>query len=837
MSALRTLLKAGFWRPLSRVTRSFHLLPPTAALLVFVLLINSGQVREIYLSYLEGDQTYIAFPLLFAIVTFGLLSATLFTSHFWLSPVQHDVVYANPAGLPGVTDYVGLRRCTALALSLLPWVALAAGFLMARSSIEPLRDSILDMAKPFAAKVVTSGPSMGQPIIQPTVTAIIDALDSLHFWTSVGAAVTMTVGVVIAFLLDRVLLRNRRNSRSQLAYGVAIAVLGFIVAAAGAPRFFNNPITAYRTIGSLAAIAIAILFFYTIAALLAYLSREARRQSAGIPLLTLSLIAVGICLYAGVATEIIAKRCCVIFFVLAALAVFLRLEVPMRLLLVLLGVIAFGVWKRELILVKDAIIVTNGVNATVDPKHPLVRNSDLANKFGAWFAARKDRDRWVSVGKPYPVFVIAVEGGGLYAAAAASGLLARLQDRCPAFAQHVFAVSGVSGGSVGATLFGAAIESVAQTDQATCETSLFSNGPLEAKLAQIVLDDHFSPIVGSIVPDLIGQPWDRAEGLEESFRQSVLRIDNVAGGIVSQNFSQTWSAANAVPALILNSTWADNGIRVAFSPFALSGEAVVYSFFDCKILGDAIAPTTSLMDAAITSARFPGILPPYSVLRHSEVAKAPAPSPNGLDACPSTATVPGTADRVERWNFVDGAYSDSSGAATALDVYQVIEAYQVANEPTANKGGLDLQLILLTGAPPSTDYRDVDGTNFRDLVAPINAVLNVRTQLASQSVERAVNYFKNKSGAPNGPNDGAASTLPPAVKLIRLRDDLFGLSLGWRISHATFNLVSAIVGRADICIDNLSADIFPASKALNDNSCTLRAIESLLMIKPEQGSP
>jgi hypothetical protein len=832
MSALRTLLKTGFWRPVSRVTRSFHLLPPTATLLVIALLINSGQVREIYLSSLESDQTYIALPLLFAIVTFGLFSATLFTSHFWLSPVQDDVVYANPAGLPGIADYVGLRRYTALALSLLPWVALAVGFLTARSSIEPLRDSILEMAKPFAAKIVTSGPNVGQPIIQPTVTVMIDALDSLHFWTSVGAAVAMTVGVAIAFLLDRVLLRNRRNGSSRLACGVAIAVLGFIVAAAGAPSFFENPITAYRTIGSLAVIAIAILFFYTIAALLAYLSREARYQPAGLPVLSLTLIAVGICLYGGVATEAIAKWGCVISFVLAVLATFLRLEVPIRLLLVLLGVIAFGIWKRELIFVKDALSVTNGVSATVDPTHPLVRNTDLTDKFGAWFAARRDRDKWISAARPYPVFVIAVEGGGIYAAAAASGLLARLQDRCPAFAQHVFAISGVSGGSVGASLFEAAIKSVTQTDQVTCDTSLFSNGPLEAKLAQIVLDDHFSPVVGSIVPDLIGQPWDRAKGLEESFMRSVSRIDSVAGGIVSQNFSQTWSAENAVPALILNSTWADNGIRVAFSPFALSGEAPVYSFFDCKILGDAIA-TTSLMDAAITSARFPGILPPYSVLRHSEVAKLPTSSPNGVDACPSDVMAPGTADRVERWNFVDGAYSDSSGAATALDVYQVIEAYQAVTDPSGSKGGLDLQLILLTGAPPSADYSDVNGTNFRDLVAPINAILNVRTQLANQSVERALNYFKNKSGASDGANDGAASTLPSAVKLIRLRDDLFGLSLGWRISHATFNLVSALVGRADICVDNLSADIFPASKALNDNSCTLRAIERLLKMKPE----
>ena len=57
--------------------------------------------------------------------------------------------------------------------------------------------------------------------------------------------------------------------------------------------------------------------------------------------------------------------------------------------------------------------------------------------------------------KPYPVFVVAVSGGGIYAASSAATFLAELQDECSRFGQHVFVISGVSGGAVGATLFNA----------------------------------------------------------------------------------------------------------------------------------------------------------------------------------------------------------------------------------------------------------------------------------------------------------------------------------------------------------------------------------------------
>ena len=61
--------------------------------------------------------------------------------------------------------------------------------------------------------------------------------------------------------------------------------------------------------------------------------------------------------------------------------------------------------------------------------------------FKSWLAARKDAPAYRNAGRPYPVYVVAAEGGGLYAAYQTAKFLARMQDLCPNFAQHVFAVS------------------------------------------------------------------------------------------------------------------------------------------------------------------------------------------------------------------------------------------------------------------------------------------------------------------------------------------------------------------------------------------------------------
>ena len=53
----------------------------------------------------------------------------------------------------------------------------------------------------------------------------------------------------------------------------------------------------------------------------------------------------------------------------------------------------------------------------------------------------------------HPLFIVATEGGGIRAAYWTATVLGTIQDADSSFADHVLAISGVSGGSLGAAVF------------------------------------------------------------------------------------------------------------------------------------------------------------------------------------------------------------------------------------------------------------------------------------------------------------------------------------------------------------------------------------------------
>lgn len=153
----------------------------------------------------------------------------------------------------------------------------------------------------------------------------------------------------------------------------------------------------------------------------------------------------------------------------------------------------------------------------------------------------------------YPVYIVTAQGGGIYAAYQTAVFLSRMQDYCPAFAHHLFAISSVSGGSVGAAIFAAALKkSTAVTAAATnaawlsdpCPriTDYFGRplappriavlpGDIEPKISQVLSKDFLSPLVAaSLFPDFtqgflpFPVPYfDRARSLEFSFENAFIR--------------------------------------------------------------------------------------------------------------------------------------------------------------------------------------------------------------------------------------------------------------------------------------------------------------------------
>ena len=222
---------------------------------------------------------------------------------------------------------------------------------------------------------------------------------------------------------------------------------------------------------------------------------------------------------------------------------------------------------------------------------PLTTVMSVEKHFREWIQKRKDRTQGDGDPRnPYPVFIISAEGGGIYAAAAASMFLAKLQDDCPRFAQHVFAISGVSGGAIGATIFKSLSElspapSDPEASQAGCPL-LNTNRPMTQAVTKIMEQDHFSPVVlsiipeflGGIIPKFLGGHIGRAEALEGSFE------DNDAAERLKAPFLAASPNDSSTPRLVLNATWAETGYRVAFAPFTMGSsqgkDGTLYSFAD-----------------------------------------------------------------------------------------------------------------------------------------------------------------------------------------------------------------------------------------------------------------
>ncbi len=116
----------------------------------------------------------------------------------------------------------------------------------------------------------------------------------------------------------------------------------------------------------------------------------------------------------------------------------------------------------------------------------------LDETLSEWVKNRKDLATYRDIGLPYPVIFVSSEGGGIYAAAHAYGLLSAISQSCPTFAQHVFAVVGVSGGALGNALFASEL-SGEQYDQTSCK-------PSQALVrAQPVTEDHLSPVLARLL--------------------------------------------------------------------------------------------------------------------------------------------------------------------------------------------------------------------------------------------------------------------------------------------------------------------------------------------------
>jgi hypothetical protein len=435
--------------------------------------------------------------------------------------------------------------------------------------------------------------------------------------------------------------------------------------------------------------------------------------------------------------------------------------------------------------------------------------------FEEWLRQRSDRGFYRDQNVPYPVFIITASGGGLYAAHFAAATLARLQDDCPGFAQHVFAISGVSGGSVGATLFSAlAGQNASNGDWQDCLNtraagapgqSYNNRGALESATSQLLDRDLMSPIAAaayfpdlalSIIPSsLIGlDRWlnfDRARAFElsleaawDDLKRSKPGVAQSSGNPLASPFLDHWRASKAAPALLLNTTEVSRGHRVVVSPFKIIGSNKVFWnkllwYREPGYIERGL--DVSLATAAGLSARFPWILP----------------------AASHEIRVSGETRKIR---LVDGGVFENSGVETAIDLLSELKQF----ESRSAQDPLPPVKFYLLSIGDFEDYFPRYVRGFSEIMSPVRALLSARSSRASFALSRADERLCANVRENGRDTEGEAGTCIRAMDVDRDRPSHplqpiylnqvdHVLTLGWQLSRLTLGVLQDYLGLASEC--------------------------------------
>jgi hypothetical protein len=413
----------------------------------------------------------------------------------------------------------------------------------------------------------------------------------------------------------------------------------------------------------------------------------------------------------------------------------------------------------------------------------------------------------------FPVYLFAMEGGGHYASIFASLALAKLVDRCPALRHHIFAISGISGGGVGAGVFVAVLKSAlsnkaSPVNSDRCAGTLLEEspedvGPLEGKIREFQSNDFLSPLAASALFGDLPQraiPYpvkelDRARAFEaglESIAEKTGLTDDKGKNLFAVDFLDHWSSDGGTPMLILNTTRVQSGEPIVIAPF-LAGR---------KVGGQAVTNAGELKSVYTA---FDNILPAGRSLPFSTALGLTARFP--LLAPIGTLPRDATSDRDDRYDLVDGGYFENSGADALIALLNELSFYKTypellnvhpedhAKHETAVNTLRKLKFKVIVLHQQSELHNEPEP--LIELSAPINTLYRARQQRTTMAIDRV---FSHEAV------DG---------RVITFANRLLKIPLGWQLSGSSITSIANLVGTPDQCPPNLQKSIFEIHQTLD----------------------
>lgn len=329
-----------------------------------------------------------------------------------------------------------------------------------------------------------------------------------------------------------------------------------------------------------------------------------------------------------------------------------------------------------------------------------------------------------------PIYLVAAEGGGLYAGYHAAYDLARRRSLAgdDNITDRVFAISGVSGGSVGAATYWA----LDRCDRASDCT--FDGTPTDA-VRKVLERDYLSPVVAGLLftdfaDTFLGfvariSKFERGVALKSGMKNAIqATFDKSTGQAFLSSIRST--AHETSPLLLINVTRLHDGNRLTFASIKNT---------ELVLQGDAGNQDMSLADAVIASARFPVVTPPARAYFEGDKF-APA-------------------------QLIDGGYVDNTGLDGLKDALIGLQRAQASLGNTR-----EIRILIYSVVAEDETSRASYGVLTTPIVG-LNATRSARNKLT-------MNAFKNDFS-------GEAQ-----IYFCELDTEDFSLTLSWLLSKTTF---------------------------------------------------
>lgn len=393
-------------------------------------------------------------------------------------------------------------------------------------------------------------------------------------------------------------------------------------------------------------------------------------------------------------------------------------------------------------------------------------------------------------GNSIPLVFVATAGGGSRAAYWTGTVLGRLEDRSAAtgtsisnrFSDRLVAISGVSGGSLGAGVF---VSVLGEKPKNCPPEDSKAKGCVEHLTQKIIDRDFLGPTLASMFSrDLlpIFKLHDRSAAIERSWEDAWCDAicPNCGTCVNKMAMPVTKLFENRpLPALFLNGTIAETGSRLITSNLRFGGGAHFINAGDLLDLrrdsdDERLKNDIRLSTAISTSARLPIVLPAARV----QIARV------------------SNADRVEA-RLVDGGYFENFGATTLIDILNTVEP-DLAGTPKI------IPVVIQISSDPDMDVSrdDERATSMvADDLTPLSLLAQLRSPLRGALSTRGAH--------------GIAARLALKQKVASMGGGYFhfsmgqenghagdGPSLGWFLSKEATESIRGLLARSDTVDSN-----------------------------------